>query len=50
MSPLELGVVKMYLLAKPYREIAAELECSCKSVDNALERAKKKLKRVVGEV
>jgi RNA polymerase sporulation-specific sigma factor len=50
LSPHELGVVNMYVLGRPYRDIAWELECSCKSVDNALQRAKKKLRRVISEV
>lgn len=50
LSPHELGVVNMYVLGRPYRDIAWELGCSCKSVDNALQRAKKKLRRLLSEV
>ena len=47
LSPLELIVVQRYLDCKSYNEIADELICGTKSVDNALQRAKKKIKRLL---
>jgi RNA polymerase sporulation-specific sigma factor len=47
LSPLELIVVQRYLDCKSYNEIADELVCGTKSVDNALQRAKKKIKRLL---
>lgn len=43
LSPLEAGVLDAYLEGKSYREIAAELRCALKTVDNALQRVKRKL-------
>ncbi len=47
LSPLELAVLKKYLDGKSYFEIAGELERSVKSVDNALQRVKFKLEKLV---
>jgi RNA polymerase sporulation-specific sigma factor len=47
LSPLELDVVERYLDCRSYTEIADELVCGTKSVDNALQRAKKKIKRLL---
>ncbi|MGI8922808.1 MAG: RNA polymerase sporulation sigma factor SigH [Fimbriimonadales bacterium] len=47
LSPLELVVVRRYLDSKTYHEIAGELICGTKSIDNALQRAKKKIKRLL---
>lgn len=47
LSPLELIVVQRYLDCKSYTEIADELVCGTKSVDNALQRAKKKIKKLL---
>ena len=44
LTPLELLVVSLYLDCKTYDEIALELICGTKTVDNALQRAKKKIK------
>ena len=46
LSDFEWAVVKRYHLGKTYKEIAAELECSAKSVDNALGRIKRKVESV----
>ncbi len=43
LSELELKVLRLYLGGKPYCEIAEELSVSAKSVDNALQRIRKKL-------
>ncbi len=43
LSPLELGVLRRYLSGMSYQDIALELDVSSKSVDNALQRIKKKL-------
>ncbi|HLV81039.1 MAG TPA: RNA polymerase sporulation sigma factor SigH [Chthonomonadaceae bacterium] len=43
LSPLEARVLDFYLQGKSYREIAAALRCPLKSVDNALQRVKRKL-------
>jgi RNA polymerase sporulation-specific sigma factor len=49
LTALELLVVRLYLDAKTYDEIAAELICGTKTVDNALQRAKKKIKRLMSD-
>ncbi len=43
LSPLEMNVLMAYLDGKSYQEIAATLGRHAKSVDNALQRVKKKL-------
>ena len=45
LSPLELDVLKRYLSGMSYQDIAQELDVSAKSVDNALQRIKKKLSK-----
>lgn len=47
LTPLELLVVSLYLDSKTYDEIAHQLICGTKTVDNALQRAKKKIKRLM---
>ncbi|MDP3014352.1 MAG: RNA polymerase sporulation sigma factor SigH [Candidatus Subteraquimicrobiales bacterium] len=44
LSELEAQVLRLYLEGKSYREIAFDLERHVKSVDNALQRIKSKLK------
>lgn len=44
LTPLERGVVSLYLAGLSYRETAAELSVSEKSVDNAMQRARRKLR------
>lgn len=43
LSDLEFGVLKSYIEGKSYQEIAKELNRDIKSIDNALQRVKKKL-------
>ena len=45
LSDLELEVLTAYLEGKSYQEIAIELERHVKSIDNALQRVKRKLER-----
>jgi DNA-directed RNA polymerase specialized sigma24 family protein len=42
-------VVERYLDSQSYHEIARDLVCGTKSVDNALQRAKKKIKRLLAD-
>lgn len=43
LSPLEQGVLRCYLEGKSYREMSLELSCHTKSIDNALQRVKRKI-------
>ena len=45
LSELEWEVLTAYLDGKSYQEIAEELDRHVKSIDNALQRVKKKLER-----
>jgi len=45
LSDLEWKVLMAYLDGKSYQEIAAELDRHVKSIDNALQRVKRKLER-----
>lgn len=45
LSPLEAGVLRRYIEGKSYGDIARELGRGVKQVDNALQRAKKKMGR-----
>lgn len=45
LSPLEIRVIKLYLDGKSYQEIAEELNRHSKSIDNALQRVKRKLEK-----
>ena len=45
LSELEWKVLMAYLDGKSYQEIAVELERHVKSIDNALQRVKRKLER-----
>lgn len=47
LSPLEYRIFKLYMAGFSYTEIAAKLEKSPKSVDNALTRIKRKIKNKV---
>ena len=49
LSQTELKVLSMYLMHYTYRQIARELSTSEKSVDNALQRAKSKVKKSMGK-
>ena len=46
LSDFEWHVLSGYQLGKSYREIASELSCKTKSVDNALARIKRKVSGV----
>jgi RNA polymerase sporulation-specific sigma factor len=43
LSDLESGVLTMYLEGRSYEEIAERLDCTPKTVDNALQRVKRKV-------
>jgi RNA polymerase sporulation-specific sigma factor len=43
LSELECEVLRRYIDGKSYREMAGELKCRTKSIDNALQRAKRKI-------
>lgn len=45
LSPLEAASLRRYIEGKSYGDIARELGCGVKQVDNALQRAKKKMGR-----
>lgn len=45
LSDLELEVLKSYLDGKSYQEIACDLDRHAKSIDNALQRVKRKLEK-----
>lgn len=47
LSDFEKSVIKRFLAKKSYSEIAGELECSEKAVDNAMQRIRKKLRSKV---
>ncbi len=47
LSELELCVLRCYLQGMSYREMSRELECHTKSVDNALQRVKRKIGSLV---
>ncbi len=49
LSDLEWEVLMAYLQGKSYQEIAVELDRHVKSVDNALQRVKRKLERYLDE-
>lgn len=50
LSDLECKVLSLYLEGKSYQEIAEELDRHVKSVDNALQRVKRKLEKHLDEV
>lgn len=47
LSPLEQDVLRLYLNGFSYREIARELEVSQKAADNAMQRIRRKLKKIL---
>ncbi|MFZ4755275.1 MAG: RNA polymerase sporulation sigma factor SigH [Miltoncostaeaceae bacterium] len=49
LSPLEREVLAMYLEGRSYEEVAERLDCNPKSVDNALQRVKRKVETHLGE-
>ena len=49
LSELELEVLHSYLDGKSYQEIACDLDRHAKSIDNALQRVKRKLEKCLSE-
>ncbi len=49
LSDLELEVLTSYLDGKSYQEIACDLDRHAKSIDNALQRVKRKLEKCLSE-
>ncbi len=49
LSPLELNVLALYIQGQSYQEIAYNLDRHVKSIDNALQRVKRKLERYLEE-
>ena len=49
LSELEWEVLSLYLQGKSYQEIAEELDRHVKSIDNALQRVKRKLEKYLEE-
>lgn len=47
LSPLEMQVLRKYIEGKSYFEVADELHRSVKSIDNALQRVKNKLEKLI---
>ncbi len=43
LSPLEADALRLYLDGLSYEEMADELGCDCKTIDNALQRVKRKI-------
>jgi RNA polymerase sporulation-specific sigma factor len=43
LSPLESDALRLYLEGLSYEEMAAELDCDTKTIDNALQRVKRKV-------
>src|SRR4249919_3603411 len=43
LSPLESDALRLYLEGSSYEEMAVELECDTKTIDNALQRVKRKI-------
>ncbi|NLL06713.1 MAG: RNA polymerase sporulation sigma factor SigH [Clostridiaceae bacterium] len=50
LSGLECEVLSLYLEGKSYQEIACELDRHVKSIDNALQRVKRKLEKYLEEI
>jgi RNA polymerase sporulation-specific sigma factor len=49
LSDLEWEVLSLYLQGKSYQEIAEDLKRHVKSIDNALQRVKRKLEKYLEE-
>ena len=43
LSKLESSALRLYLEGSSYEEMAAELDCDTKTIDNALQRVKRKI-------
>ena len=50
LSSLEMEVLMSYLDGKSYQEIACDLDRHAKSIDNALQRVKRKLEKCIGNL
>lgn len=49
LSPLESDALRLYLDGRSYEDMALDLECDCKTIDNALQRVKRKIEKTLGE-
>ena len=49
LSELEMEVLMSYIEGKSYQEIACDLDRHAKSIDNALQRVKRKLEKCLGK-
>ena len=49
LSDLEMEVLQSYLDGKSYQEIACDLDRHAKSIDNALQRVKRKLEKCLSD-
>ena len=49
LSKFELDVLDLYINGKTYQEIAADMDKSPKSIDNALQRVKRKIDKLLSE-
>jgi len=47
---LEAAVLECYLEGRSYREMSEELHCGTKSIDNALQRVKRKIALLHGSL
>lgn len=47
LSPLELSVIRLRLAGESYAAIAVKLDCTEKAVDNALQRVKTKVRKIL---
>lgn len=43
LSPLESDALRLYLDGRSYEDMALDLDCDCKTIDNALQRVKRKI-------
>ena len=50
LSSLELRVLSLYLRGKSYNDIAADLSCNAKAVENALGRVRRKVAKILERV
>jgi len=50
LSPFEMDVLLAYKAGQTYRQMAKELDCTVKSIDNALSRVKRKLSALTEEI
>jgi RNA polymerase sporulation-specific sigma factor len=50
LSPFEMDVLLAYKEGQTYRQMANQLQCTVKSIDNALSRVKRKLSILTEEI